>query len=131
MNALETLIATALNEGKPTCHEVMPEDFGPYPGRANLLHECLLMVLSRYPRLQVQVVGSPDALNKAALVPGAKNRIGLFRVPANWGPTQRPGAIRLVFCRGIALAGPAPRAGMPAPVQPAAAAVETSRSTRR
>jgi hypothetical protein len=111
MNALEKLIATALNEGKPTFHEVMPEEFGPDAGRAALLRECLLMVLSRYPRLQIQVVGSPAALNKVSLAAGSKNRIGLFRVPASWGPTLQAGALRLVFCRGVAIgpsAHPAP-----------------------
>lgn len=104
MNALEKLIGSALNDGKPTYYEVMPEDFGADMARGALLRECLLMMLSRYPLLQIQVVGAPDTLAKFALIAGARNRVGLFHVPASWGPTYRNGAIRLVFCRGVSIA---------------------------
>lgn len=131
MGELDQLITSALASGKPTYHEALPEDFGPDMSRGALLRECLLMVLSRHPRLQIQIVGSPEALGKFGLVPGAKNRVGLFRVPASWGPTSRHGAIRLVFCRGIAIAPSTTAGETAAPGRPPPATTNPYRLQRR
>jgi hypothetical protein len=97
-NNLRILIADALDRGGPTVHEALPEDFGIGLGGWTMLRETLQLLQREHPRLHIQVVASDHALQKFGLRPGVldgDSEGGVIRC----GPTDRVGAVRIVFSR--------------------------------
>jgi len=99
--------------GKPAYHEIMPDDFGQDVRRWDLLRDCLRSLLTAFPEVQLTLLGTKEALSAFGLRPNVSELIGSSTVNVVLGSSDRPGAIRILFCSSrLGHAAPKTAAGL-------------------